>query len=135
MTTSSDLMADSNVLASLCSRRVSVVGVMSLPECRSCGQVPGRVRVNTSKVREKVALPSFSWRQQHSVIASFFVLPHSLPKHQPLIVLLTNMADYDSDSSAGGDDIETNVLLGYASKEPTIDDFSQLGGHPVRLVE
>lgn len=133
MTTSSDLMADSNVLASLCSRRVSVVGVMSLPECRSCGQVPGRVRVNI--LREKVALPSFSWRQQHSVIASFFVLPHSLPKHQPLIVLLTNMADYDSDSSAGGDDIETNVLLGYASKEPTIDDFSQLGGHPVRLVE
>lgn len=63
------------------------------------------------------------------------MLPHSLPKHQPLIVLLTNMADYDSDSSAGGDDIETNVLLGYASKEPTIDDFSQLGGHPVRLVE
>lgn len=93
------------------------------------------MRVNTLFLREKVALPSFSWRQQHSVIASFFVLPHSLPKHQPLIVLLTNMADYDSDSSAGGDDIETNVLLGYASKEPTIDDFSQLGGHPVRLVE
>ncbi|KAK3720557.1 hypothetical protein LTR37_003606 [Vermiconidia calcicola] len=43
------------------------------------------------------------------------------------------MADYDSDSSAGGDDIETNVLLGYASKEPTIDDFSQLGGLPTWL--
>lgn len=42
------------------------------------------------------------------------------------------MADYDSDSSAGGDDVETNVLLGYASKEPTADDFSQLGGRPVR---
>ncbi|KAI5361542.1 putative programmed cell death protein [Septoria linicola] len=42
------------------------------------------------------------------------------------------MADYDSDSSAG-DDIETNVLLGYASKEPTVDDFSQLGGHPIWL--
>ncbi|KXS97605.1 hypothetical protein AC578_5763 [Pseudocercospora eumusae] len=40
------------------------------------------------------------------------------------------MADYDSDSSIG-DDIETNVLLGYASKEPTSDDFSQLGGHPI----
>lgn len=32
MTTSSDLMADSNNVASLCSRRVSVVGVMSLPQ-------------------------------------------------------------------------------------------------------
>ena len=41
------------------------------------------------------------------------------------------MADYDSDSSDGGNDIETNVLLGYASKEPTVDDFSQLGGNPV----
>jgi hypothetical protein len=26
----------------------------------------------------------------------------------------------------------TNVLLGYASKEPTDDSFSQLGGYPVR---
>ncbi|GAB7361312.1 hypothetical protein MBLNU230_g1369t1 [Neophaeotheca triangularis] len=43
------------------------------------------------------------------------------------------MADYDSDSSGAGDDIETNVLLGYASKEPTGDDFSQLGGHPIWL--
>lgn len=40
------------------------------------------------------------------------------------------MADYDSDSS-GVDDVETGVTLGYASKEPTGDDFSQLGGHPV----
>lgn len=42
------------------------------------------------------------------------------------------MADYDSDSSGAGDDIKTNVVIGYASKEPTGDDFSQLGGHPVR---
>lgn len=42
----------------------------------------------------------------------------------------TTMADYDSDSS-GADDVETNVLLGYASKEPTSDEFSQLGGRPV----
>ncbi|KAK5721525.1 hypothetical protein LTR15_006114 [Elasticomyces elasticus] len=42
------------------------------------------------------------------------------------------MADYDSDSS-GADDIATNVLLGYASKEPTVDNFSQLGGHPTWL--
>jgi pre-rRNA-processing protein TSR4 len=40
------------------------------------------------------------------------------------------MADYDSDSS-GADDIETGVTLGYASKEATGDDFSQIGGHPV----
>lgn len=41
------------------------------------------------------------------------------------------MADYDSDSSSGDNDIETNVLLGYASKEETSDEFSQLGGQPV----
>ena len=40
------------------------------------------------------------------------------------------MADYDSDSS-GIEDVETGVILGYASKESTGDDFSQLGGHPV----
>ncbi len=45
------------------------------------------------------------------------------------------MADYDSDSSGSeneNNDISTNVLLGYASKDPTVDDFSQLGGLPVR---
>ncbi|KAK3075614.1 hypothetical protein LTR53_000952 [Teratosphaeriaceae sp. CCFEE 6253] len=42
------------------------------------------------------------------------------------------MADHDSDSS-GAENIATNVLLGYASKEPTLDDFSQLGGHPTWL--
>jgi len=44
------------------------------------------------------------------------------------------MADYDSDSS-GADDIETGVTLGYASKEATGDDFSQIGGHPVWKLE
>lgn len=43
------------------------------------------------------------------------------------------MADYDSDSSDGGNDVQTEVLLGYASREATGDDFSQLGGRPVRL--
>ncbi|KAK5126269.1 hypothetical protein LTR85_010504 [Meristemomyces frigidus] len=42
------------------------------------------------------------------------------------------MADYDSDSSGAGD-VATSVLLGYASKEPTSDNFSQLGGHPTWL--
>ena len=42
------------------------------------------------------------------------------------------MPDYDSDSSGDGD-VATNVLLGYAAKEPTSDTISQLGGHPVRL--
>lgn len=47
------------------------------------------------------------------------------------------MATYDSDSSGGEDDdyTETNVLLGYASREPTADTISQLGGHPVRLAQ
>ncbi|KAK4549057.1 hypothetical protein LTR36_007513 [Oleoguttula mirabilis] len=42
------------------------------------------------------------------------------------------MADYESDSS-GAEDVATTVLLGYASKEPTSDSFSQLGGHPAWL--
>ncbi|KAF2427726.1 hypothetical protein EJ08DRAFT_699464 [Tothia fuscella] len=45
------------------------------------------------------------------------------------------MPPYDSDSSGGedGDYTETSVLLGYSSKEPTGDTFSQLGGHPTWL--
>ena len=42
------------------------------------------------------------------------------------------MASYDSDSSFEDENFtETNVLLGYASKEPMGDEISQLGGHPV----
>lgn len=44
------------------------------------------------------------------------------------------MPPYDSDSSGADDDgeyTETNVLLGYASKEPSDDAISQLGGTPV----
>lgn len=42
------------------------------------------------------------------------------------------MADYDSDSSLSdaSNDISTNVILGYASKDATDDTFSQLGGSP-----
>lgn len=42
------------------------------------------------------------------------------------------MAPYDSDSSDEEQSYtETNVLLGYASKKPTNDFVSRLGGHPV----
>lgn len=40
------------------------------------------------------------------------------------------MADYDSDSS-DGEFTETNVLLGYASKDAEEDTISKLGGRPV----
>ena len=44
----------------------------------------------------------------------------------------TLMAMYDSDSSDENDAYTiTNTLLGYASKEPTDDSISQLGGLPV----
>ncbi|KAI9834219.1 MAG: hypothetical protein M1819_003057 [Sarea resinae] len=46
------------------------------------------------------------------------------------------MAPYDSESSGDEEEenyTETNVLLGYASKEPTDDAFSQLGGFPTWL--
>ncbi|KAF2858535.1 hypothetical protein K470DRAFT_199752, partial [Piedraia hortae CBS 480.64] len=40
----------------------------------------------------------------------------------------------DSSSSSEADDnVATNVLLGYASKEPTSDEFSRLGGTPTWL--
>ena len=46
------------------------------------------------------------------------------------------MALLDSDSS--GEESEqyaaTNIMLGYASEEPTDDTFSHLGGDPVSLV-
>lgn len=42
------------------------------------------------------------------------------------------MASYDSDSSDGGEFEETNVLLGYASKDADEDTISRLGGQPVR---
>lgn len=43
------------------------------------------------------------------------------------------MAPYDSDSSGGEEEefTETNVLLGYASKDPGDDSISRLGGRPV----
>ena len=45
----------------------------------------------------------------------------------------STMAGYDSDDSLHDqvDYTETGVLLGYASKEPTEDEISRLGGHPV----
>lgn len=42
------------------------------------------------------------------------------------------MADYASDSSEG-EFTETNVLLGYTSKEAEEDTISKLGGTPVSL--
>lgn len=41
-----------------------------------------------------------------------------------------NMADYESDSS-DGEFAETNVLLGYASKDADEDTISRIGGRPV----
>lgn len=44
------------------------------------------------------------------------------------------MAPYDSDSSGGEEEeeyTETNVLLGYASKDADDDTISRLGGRPV----
>ncbi|KAH8161500.1 hypothetical protein CIB48_g6754 [Xylaria polymorpha] len=42
------------------------------------------------------------------------------------------MVNYDTDSSAGEEEdfTETNVLLGYASKDPGDDSISRLGGRP-----
>ncbi|KAL9110316.1 MAG: hypothetical protein Q9227_005047 [Pyrenula ochraceoflavens] len=43
------------------------------------------------------------------------------------------MAEYDSDESLSDQQIytETGVMLGYASREPTDDEISHLGGHPL----
>jgi hypothetical protein len=50
-------------------------------------------------------------------------------RHRP-----SRMAPYDSDSSAGEEEdfTETNVLLGYASKDADDDTISRVGGRPVR---
>jgi len=45
------------------------------------------------------------------------------------------MAPYDSDSSDDEKDYtETNVLLGYATKDATGDAISHIGGAPVCIV-
>lgn len=46
------------------------------------------------------------------------------------------MAPYDSDDSLDEDQdyTETNVLLGYASKDADDDTISRLGGRPVSLL-
>ena len=41
----------------------------------------------------------------------------------------------DSSSEDEGGYSTTNVTLGYASKEPTGDDISHIGGYPVRDAE
>ncbi len=51
--------------------------------------------------------------------------------HLPLTTEKT-MAPYDSDSSED-EFTETNVLLGYASKDSGDDSITRLGGQPVRL--
>lgn len=59
---------------------------------------------------------------------------HSLIKHN--LKAKHIMASYDSDDSLSDDDqsgTSTNVLLGYATKEPVDDAISQLGGEPVCL--
>ena len=48
------------------------------------------------------------------------------------------MAPYDSDSSGGEEEeefTETNVLLGYASKDADDDTISRLGGRPVSAAQ
>ena len=39
--------------------------------------------------------------------------------------------DIDSSSDEEGNYTTTNVTLGYAAKEPSGDEISHLGGHPV----
>jgi len=51
--------------------------------------------------------------------------------HQKLSTMPPN--DSDSSDEESGSFTTTNVLLGYASKEPTDDVFSQLGGYPVSI--
>src|SRR5688572_6204308 len=60
----------------------------------------------------------------HNNSQALYLDTSSLQSLQP-----AEMAPYDSDSSGGEDDdfTETNVLLGYASKEASDDTISYLG--------
>lgn len=66
---------------------------------------------------------------QGSFDQSTFELPESFSGFD-------QMALHDSDSSGDEDEqyATTNVMLGYASKEPTDDTFSHLGGVPVSFL-
>ena len=46
---------------------------------------------------------------------------------------LMALSDSDSSENESQEYTTTNVLLGFASREPTEDSFSQLGGYPVRM--
>ena len=60
-------------------------------------------------------------------------ITNSLESFLQILLNLNSMSLNDSDSSdeETGEYTTTKVLLGYASKEPTDDPFSQLGGCPV----
>ena len=64
---------------------------------------------------------------------ALFDNPSLFPLLRSIFRDLFQMALYDSESSGGEDNdyTETNVLLGYASKEASDDTVSHLGGRPV----
>jgi len=71
-------------------------------------------------------------RDRHFSAGNDDDLLHALGSFIGYSIPIYKMSGYESDSSGSeGNYTETNVLLGYASKESTDDTISQLGGHPV----
>ena len=78
----------------------------------------------TSRVAPRKGLPTPGKKNlDPTKLPYFFLQPKHTTQHK--------MADYDSDSS-DGEFTETNILLGYASKDVEEDTISKLGGRPVR---
>lgn len=87
----------------------------------------GRSKSNSAPPRRSALRPSSSSKKFPSPkkkVAQQSKLQNNSEYHE--------MPPYDSESSDEGDDYtETNVLLGYASKDSTGDAISHLGGTPV----
>ena len=79
-----------------------------------------------ANINHVTSLPAITWTR---VRTSIFAFSGRVFKQHRLSMSLS-----DSDSPEGADYTETNVLLGYASKEPTGDSISHLGGLPVCFV-
>lgn len=78
---------------------------------------------------------TFTCEEYHLLRVIPFIRAHSCKRaSRSSINFHVAMAPNDSDSSdESGSFTTTNVMLGYASKEATEDEFSQLGGYPVWL--
>lgn len=98
--------------------------------------MPGRsvlVRLLLTCLSELIRRTHFKVAASCELQEKFGTPPSGHLRQLPLDKKARKMAPYDSDDSLDEDQdyTETNVLLGYASKDADDDTISRLGGRPV----